>query len=108
MNFRYCNMLNTQQQTEPRTTTEQPARVFQINASSGGVPKLALSSALVNDLGILSDSHHDTKHHGGPDRAICLYSLEHIIALQQEGHPIFPGSVGENITTFGLELSSLE
>jgi MOSC domain-containing protein YiiM len=47
------------------------------------------------------------KHHGGPDRALCLYSLEHIEALQGEGHPIYPGSTGENLTVSGAVWSSM-
>ena len=43
------------------------------------------------------------KIHGGPERAVCLYSLEHILALQEEGHPIFPGAIGENLTLAGLD-----
>ena len=46
-------------------------------------------------------------HHGGPERAVCLYSLEKILALQAEGNPIFPGSVGENITLAGVEWESV-
>jgi MOSC domain-containing protein YiiM len=82
-------------------------RIFQINSSLGGVPKQARALAEVSLLGILSDDHNDKRDHGGPDRAICLYSLEHIVALQSEGHPIFPGSIGENVTTIGVDLSTL-
>ena len=42
---------------------------------------------------------------GGPLAALCLYSLEVIQALQAEGHSIFPGSVGENITLSHLDWS---
>jgi MOSC domain-containing protein YiiM len=35
-------------------------------------------------------------------RALCLYSLEVIQSLQAEGHPIYPGSIGENVTIAGL------
>jgi MOSC domain-containing protein YiiM len=34
---------------------------------------------------------------------VCLYSLELIEALQGEGHPIVPGSIGENLTLHGLD-----
>lgn len=82
---------------------ESRARIFQLNRSPGGVPKRPLPVAEINRLGIVGDSQNDTRHHGGPDRALCLYSLEHILALQAEGHPIFPGSVGENVTISGLD-----
>ncbi|MEO8908797.1 MAG: MOSC domain-containing protein [Gemmatimonadaceae bacterium] len=41
-------------------------------------------------------------HHGGPERAVCVYSLERIHALQAEGHPIGVGTAGENVTVEGL------
>ena len=80
-----------------------PARVFQINLSQGGVPKLAVRQAQVTSVGLTGDEHRDMVHHGGPERALCLYSLELIQALQAEGHSIFPGSVGENLTLSGLD-----
>lgn len=77
--------------------------IFQINASEGGVPKLALRQATVQVLGIRGDHQNDSQHHGGPQRAVCLFSLERILALQAEGHPIYPGAVGENVTLAGLD-----
>jgi len=79
------------------------ASIFQINISAGGVPKLPVRSAEVTELGLVGDAHNNTKVHGGPMRALCLYSLERILALQAEGHPIFPGSTGENLTLAGLD-----
>lgn len=77
--------------------------IFQINLSQGGVPKMPQPSAEVTSLGLSGDLHNDTVHHGGPERAISFYSLEIIRALQDEGHPIFPGSTGENLTISGLD-----
>ena len=77
--------------------------IFQINVSQGGVPKLRVRSAEVTTLALVGDAHNDTKVHGGPTRAVCLYSLERILALQAEGHPIFPGSTGENVTLAGVD-----
>ncbi len=42
-------------------------------------------------------------HHGGPERAVCLYSLERIRSLQAEGHPIDAGTAGENVTVKGID-----
>jgi MOSC domain-containing protein YiiM len=42
-------------------------------------------------------------HHGGPDRAVSVFSLERIRALQAEGHPIDVGTVGENVTVDGID-----
>jgi MOSC domain-containing protein YiiM len=77
--------------------------IFQINSSRGGVPKLPQSSAEVNFWGLTTDVQRNKKHHGGSDRALCLYSLDHILALQAEGHPIYPGAIGENITIAGQD-----
>ena len=79
------------------------ARIFQINVSPGGVPKLAVREAEVTTDGLTGDAQADLEHHGGPDRALCLYSLERILALQAEGHPVFPGAAGENLTLSGLD-----
>lgn len=81
------------------------AQIFQINTSAGGVPKSAVRQSEVGPLGLVDDGHDDTVHHGGIERALSLYSLELIRALQNEGHPIFPGSTGENITLVGLDWS---
>lgn len=73
-----------------------------INSSGGGVPKRPILLASVNLLGLEADRHVD-RNHGGPDRAICLYSLELITALRAEGHPIDVGTAGENFTVEGLD-----
>lgn len=81
--------------------------VVSINRSNGGVPKLPLSECLVTESGLDGDRHRDVQFHGGPDRAVCLYSLEVIQALQREGHPIAPGTIGENLTVSGLDWSRM-
>ena len=78
-------------------------RIFQLNSSPGGVPKLAVREAQVTELGLRGDDHNFPDIHGGPERAVCLFSLERILELQAEGHPIFPGAVGENITISGID-----
>lgn len=77
--------------------------IFQINASGGGVPKTPLVEARVEAEGLTADRQAHPGIHGGPERALCLYSLERIIALQDEGHPVFPGAAGENLTLRGLD-----
>jgi MOSC domain-containing protein YiiM len=90
-----------------RVATNAFAHVYQINISRGGVPKLPIPQARIGSLGIDGDYHNDQRNHGGPDRAICLYTLEQIQRLQREGHPISPGSTGENITLDGIGLEEL-
>jgi MOSC domain-containing protein YiiM len=77
--------------------------VVQISVSRGGVPKLPIPQARLSSDGVEGDRQNDRRHHGGPDRAVCIYSLELIEALQREGHPIEPGSAGENLTVSGLD-----
>jgi MOSC domain-containing protein YiiM len=83
-------------------------RIFQLNRSGGGVPKLGVREAFLAETGLEGDKQSDLRFHGGPERALCLFPLELILELQAEGHPVFPGSVGENVTVFGLEWARIE
>lgn len=79
------------------------AIIAHINVSPGGVPKLPVPSARVTELGLHGDAQRDLEHHGGPERALCLFALEQIRALRAEGHPVSPGTIGENLTVEGLD-----
>ena len=81
--------------------------VHQINVSDGGIPKQPVLEAKVTELGIAGDRQRNLKVHGGPGRAVCLFSLELIERLQDEGHSIDAGSAGENLTLSGLEWEKL-
>jgi MOSC domain-containing protein YiiM len=78
-------------------------RIASLNLSAGGVPKLPVREARLTRAGLEGDRQRNRRLHGGPMRALCLYSLERIRALQREGHPIVPGSAGENITVEGID-----
>ncbi len=80
-------------------------RVHSINVSDGGVPKRTRSSAWVDANGIEGDRQRDLRFHGGPNRAVALYSLDLMQILQDEGHPIEPGTIGENVTLAGIDWS---
>lgn len=82
-------------------------RIVQINRSRGGVPKLPIEEARVTELGLDGDLHDDIASHGGPLRALCIFTLEEIKRLKEEGHPIYPGAVGENLTLNGIPLAML-
>ena len=77
--------------------------VYRLNTSAGGVPKNPVLEAEVGPEGLSGDLHKDTRHHGGPERAVCLFSLEVLHRLREEGHPVWPGSLGENVTVAGLD-----
>lgn len=82
-------------------------RVLSINVSPGGVPKRPVTEAVIGNLGIAGDRHDDVVNHGGPDRALCIYCIERIRALRAEGHPVEPGTMGENLTLEGLDTGAL-
>jgi MOSC domain-containing protein YiiM len=82
-------------------------RVVQVSVSKGGVPKLPVPEARVLISGIEGDGHNEPAIHGGPERAVCLFSAERIAALAAEGHPIAPGTTGENITIEGIDWDTL-
>ena len=79
------------------------ARLESINVSQGGVPKVPIPEAAVTREGVSGDRQRDLRFHGGPDRAVSLYSAERIDLLRAEGHPIEAGSAGENLTVSGLD-----
>ena len=83
-------------------SVEFAGRVTGLQRSNGGVPKLPVESAVVSAQGMEGDRQRNRRFHGGPTRALCLYSLERIDGLVAEGHPIEPGAVGENVTIAGL------
>ena len=81
----------------------QIGRVVSVNVSPGGVPKLPVERTRVSPAGVDGDRQRNLKYHGGPSRAVSIYSLDLIGALQKEGHPIATGTVGENLTLAGLD-----
>lgn len=78
-------------------------RIESINVSGGGVPKSSRPEAWISRSGVYGDAQADRRLHGGPERAVCIYSVEVIRALQNEGHPIGFGTTGENLTISGVE-----
>ena len=55
--------------------------------------------------GLRGDVQRDLRYHGGPERAVSLFSLDVLERLRAEGHPVEPGSTGENVTIAGLDWS---
>jgi len=79
-------------------------QVLGIFVSNGGVPKLAVESAEITLSGLLGDNQADKKHHGGEMKAVCVLENEILTKLQSEGHPIMPGTTGENLLVEGFNL----
>ncbi len=78
-------------------------RIFQINVSGGGVPKLRVEHAEVTARGLAGDRQRDLRAHGSPDQALCIFSVEQLAILRLEGHRVSAGATGENITTEGID-----
>lgn len=67
------------------------------------MPKRPVPEAVVTTNGLRGDMQGDLRYHGGPERAVSLFSLDVVERLRAEGHPISPGSAGENVTVAGLD-----
>src|SRR4051794_21208615 len=80
-----------------------PATVVQIHTSRGGLPKYPIPEAQVRRLGIEGDEVAHPQFHGGPNQALLLITEEGLEELKAKGYPVFPGAMGENITTRGLD-----
>jgi MOSC domain-containing protein YiiM len=86
-----------------------PATLIQVSVSKGGMPKLPLPEAYVHRDGVGDDWQLNRKYHGGCDRAVCIYSEELYDWLRAEHQiDLIPGSVGENFTTRGLDLQTIQ
>ena len=82
--------------------------VQQINVSpKGGVPKTRVLQARITFAGVEGDKQRDRRFHGGPMRAVSLFSSELIEELQRAGHSIAPGTTGENLTLQGMDWPAL-
>jgi MOSC domain-containing protein YiiM len=77
--------------------------IVQIGISRGGVPKLPVPEASLGPLGLEGDSQAHPQIHGGTEKAVLLVTLEGITELIERGYPLFPGALGENLTTRGLD-----
>ncbi len=77
--------------------------IIQINISPGGLPKRPIPEATITAEGILGDRWAHPDIHGGPNQALLLITSEGIEELIAHGYALFPGALGENLTTAGLD-----
>ena len=82
-------------------------RITGLHISDGGVPKLPVQSLEIVSTNCVGDKQNDLKHHGGIDKAVCLFQQEIIDQLNSEGHPINAGSTGENILIHGIPIGNI-
>ena len=57
----------------------------------------------LGETGLEGDGQADLENHGGPEKAVCVYPLEHYPYWQERlERPLEPGAFGENFSTEGL------
>jgi MOSC domain-containing protein YiiM len=78
-------------------------QVVQVSISRGGVPKHAIAAGTLTILGLEGDGHANPDVHGGPLQAVLLITSEGIEELAGLGFPVAYGSLGENVTTRGID-----
>jgi len=84
-------------------------RLAQLSVSEGGMPKLPVHSAKVTRDGVEGDWQRNRKYHGGPNRAVCVCSVELYDWLRRTHEiDLENGSLGENFTTRGIDLNVLQ
>ena len=86
--------------------------LFQINKkpkSKGkpGLPKIPTHNAQVTRDGVLGDYNNfrDTKKNNDPNMALMILSTDILQDLNDEGWPVKPGDLGENLTLSNIDYS---
>ena len=81
--------------------------IVQVNVSSGGIPKRAIESAELTEAGIVGDEWR-FPFHGGRRKAVLLVTTEGLDDVIAQGFALFPGALGDNLTTRGLNRHALQ
>lgn len=81
--------------------------LVQVSVSVGGVPNHAIEQGEVTARGIAGDGWRHPQFHGIPRRAILLVTAEGLDEIQALGFPVYPGALGQNLTTRGLDRRAL-
>ncbi|WP_369903470.1 MOSC domain-containing protein [Bacillus manliponensis] len=70
---------------------------------TSGICKQLTEEAFLSKDGFQGDGVADLRHHGGPDRAVCIYPYEHYELWEKEFQKPLPSSAfGENITATNM------
>ncbi len=74
---------------------------------SGFIKRPVTGAVMVERLGLDGDQQADLRVHGGADKAVYCYPIEHYARwsemLEGKEHLLVPGGFGENLTTQGLD-----
>ena len=84
----------------PRTHT------FEGRPWRSAIAKCSVATRLwLSEVNLAGDRQANTRFHGGPDKAVCCFALEHYPFWRAElafGEALAPGAFGENFTLQGL------
>ena len=77
---------------------------FPSKAIATGIFKTPVDEPLfLSSIKFTGDGQADLVHHGGKDKAVCVYPFEHYPYWENElGRTLDPGAFGENLTIRGL------
>ena len=94
----------------PRPPAGSSGLISSINVSHpGGVPKRPIDRTVITNRGLIGDGQRTKAPiHGGPEKAVCLFGVEQIARVNADGHHLYPGAIGENLTVSGLDLGGLQ
>jgi MOSC domain-containing protein YiiM len=85
----------------------QTEQLRHLTTSTAG-RKQPIAAASVGPLGLEGDEQADRQNHGGPDKALCVYSFDHYPYWEQVlGKPLTPAAFSENLTVSGLHESAI-
>jgi MOSC domain-containing protein YiiM len=81
--------------------------ILAVCVGPGGIPKHCVAEARATPDGLVGDKQR-YRIHGGPNRALCLFSIEDYRSLRRDGVPCEqPGTFGENVLVQGLDFARL-
>jgi len=84
------------------------AQIYRGRLVSTAGHKQPAPSAILRFTNLDGDRQADLKNHGGPDKAVCVYSFDHYAAWESVlGRKLAPGAFSENFTIAGLRESEV-
>ena len=87
---------------------QTPLRVGSRKTTTGIFKEPLAGPVPATYLGLQGDAVCDSRHHGGRDQAVYLYSQEDYDFWSEElGQAVLPGTFGENLTVSGIDLAAL-
>jgi len=81
--------------------------VLQVSVSAGGVPNHPTECGDIKLGGIAGDGWRHPQFHGILKRAILVITSEGLDEIDAKGFAVYPGALGENLTTRGVDRRAL-